>query len=156
MKNLHKLHMDMVDLVSKQSNCVTDKVGAIVVKDDRAILEGYNGTVSGFTNCCDKFGGKDMAIGSKWRILHGKWSKAFEIHGEMNLICYAAKEGIALKGTTIYCTYSPCNNCLKHMIQAGIKVIVYKHEYEDNGIDDDSINDRKELEKFVKLEHYKE
>jgi dCMP deaminase len=146
MKNYSKLFMDIAERTAIESNCIKYKVGAVIVKDNRIILQGYNGTISGFINCSDKFykSSMDSCVN---RDEHSKWSSAFEIHSEMNIICYAAKKGISLEGTTIYCTHAPCNNCLKHLIQAGIIKIVFKYDFTDNTL----LEDRKELLKLIEI-----
>jgi len=138
------IFMDIAERTAQESNCVKYKVGAVIVKDKRIILQGYNGTVSGFINCSQKFTHK---LTEETRVLHSKWSSAFEVHAEMNIICYAAKKGITLEGTTMYCTHSPCNNCLKHLISAGVKEVIFKNDY----IDNNDLPERKELIKFIIL-----
>lgn len=133
MKKYNKMFIDIAEITAKQSNCVKYKVGCVLVKDNRIILQGYNGTTSGFINCNDKF---DKNFN---REDHNKWSSAFEIHAEMNCITYAAKKGIKLKNVIMYSTHRPCNNCLKHIIQVGIKKIFYKVIYTDNNKQSDMI-----------------
>jgi len=149
MKNYSSLFMDIAERTAIESNCVKYKVGAIIVKNNRIILQGYNGTISGFLNCSEKF--KDLDLSSEEnRELHHKWSMAFEVHAEMNVISYAAKKGISLENTTLFCTHSPCNNCLKHLIQSGVTNIIYKYDYVDNS----KLRDREELLKLIKIERY--
>jgi len=149
MKNYSSLFMDIAERTAIESNCVKYKVGAVIVKDNRIILQGYNGTISGFLNCSEKF--KDLDLSSEEnRELHHKWSMAFEVHAEMNVISYAAKKGISLENTTLFCTHSPCNNCLKHLIQSGVTNIIYKYDYVDNS----KLRDREELLKLIKIERY--
>jgi len=149
MKNYSSLFMDIAERTAIESNCVKYKVGAIIVKNNRIILQGYNGTISGFLNCSEKF--KDLDLSSEEnRELHHKWSMAFEVHAEMNVISYAAKKGISLENTTLFCTHSPCNNCLKHLIQSGVTNIIYKYDYVDNS----KLHDREELLKLIKIERY--
>ena len=143
MKNYNKMFMDIAEITAKQSNCVKYKVGCVLVRDNRTILQGYNGTMPGFINCSDKFNNHNLEG-------HSKWSASFEIHAEMNCIIYAAKKGIKLEGVIMYCTHRPCNNCLKHIIQVGIKEIIYKYEYIDNNKQDDI----KELLKSVEIKKY--
>jgi dCMP deaminase len=131
MKNYSSLFMDIAERTAIESNCVKYKVGAVIVKDNRIILQGYNGTISGFLNCSEKFKGIDLSIEEN-RDLHHKWSSAFEIHA------------------TMYCTHTPCNNCLKHLIQAGVKTIVFKHDY----IDNSKLSDREELLKLIEVQCY--
>ena len=145
-----KMFMDIAERTAKESNCVKYKVGAVVVRDNRIVLQGYNGTISGFENCSDKFKDVDINI-TENRQLHNIWSNAFEVHAEMNIICYAAKKGIALENTVMFCTHSPCNNCLKHLISAGVKKVIYKNDYTDNS----QLDERIELLKFIELEKYK-
>lgn len=150
MKQYRSLFMDIAERTAMESNCIKYKVGAVVVKDNRIILQGYNGTISGFINCSEKF--KDLNIlDKKNRELHREWSNSFEIHAEMNIISYAAKKGISLENTIIYCTHTPCNNCLKHLIQSGVKKIIFKYDYLDNS----KLSDRDELLKLIKVEKYK-
>ena len=149
MKDYSKMFMSIAELTAMESNCVKYKVGAVIVKDNRVILQGYNGTISGFINCSEKFLGCDINMGET-RVIHNIWSNAFEVHAEMNVICYAAKRGLSLDGTIMYCTHSPCNNCLKHLIPAGVKKIVFKEDY----IENTDLNDREELLKYIELLKY--
>ena len=151
MKDYSKLFMDIAVRTAEESNCIKYHVGAVIVKDNRVILQGYNGTIPGFTNCSDKFKGTDTKD-AKIREIHNTWSNYFEIHAEMNVISYAARKGIPLEGTTIFCTHSPCNNCIKHLIQAGVKKIVFKVDY----INNTDFPERKELLKFIQIEKYTE
>jgi dCMP deaminase len=149
MKNYSTLFMDIAERTAIESNCVKYKVGAVIVKDNRVILQGYNGTISGFLNCSDKFKNIDISLLEN-RELHSVWSNAFEVHSEMNIICYAAKKGVSLENTIMYCTHAPCNNCLKHLIQAGIKKIIFKYDF----IDNSNLKDRDELLKLIEVKNY--
>ena len=149
MKDYNKMFMNIAEITAEESNCVKYKVGAVIIKDNRIILQGYNGTVSGFLNCNDKFSNYDMNNKSN-REVHSIWSNAFEIHAEMNIICYAANKGISLYNTIMYCTHSPCNNCLKHLIQSGVKKVIYKYKF----IDNSNLNDRNKLLKYIEIEQF--
>ncbi len=109
--------------IATASKCVSKQVGAVIVKDGRILSTGYNGTPSGYTNCCDYWDGK-------YTSEHHDWSKTYEIHAEMNAIIWAAREGISIKGATIYVTLEPCSECSKNIIASGIKRIVYDKPYE--------------------------
>ena len=146
---LANLFMDVAIRTAQESNCVKYQVGAVLVKDNRIILQGYNGTISKFTNCCDKFHNFNPNS-EKNREEHSIWSNAFEVHAEMNIITHAAKKGISLENGTMYCTHTPCNNCLKHLVQAGIKEIYYLNDY----IDNSNLQERLELLDFIKLVKY--
>ena len=109
--------------ISSASKCVSKQVGAVIVKDGRILSTGYNGTPSGYTNCCDHWDGE-------YTPEHHEWSKTYEIHAEMNAIIWAAREGISINGATIYVTLEPCSDCSKNIIATGIKRIVYDKSYE--------------------------
>ena len=111
----------MAEITAKRSKCAKLKVGAIIQINDRPISAGYNGSPSGFQNCEDVF--KTNLTG------HSDWTEKHEIHAEMNALLYAAKVGIATAGSTLYCTHIPCHNCLKHIIQAGVKRVVYVNDH---------------------------
>ena len=126
-----KFFMDIAEKTSEQSHCISKKVGALIVKDGRIISMGYNGTPSGYINCNKYFSDKSwMTQDNLWREHHHRWSEIHEIHAEMNAIMFAAKIGISIYGATLYCNYFPCQHCLKNIVQAGIKRIVYKSEYD--------------------------
>jgi len=106
---------------AKLSHCNRKQVGALIVKDNMIISDGYNGTPSGFTNCCEDDGGD-----THWYVLHA----------EANAILKVAKSTQSADGATLYITLSPCKECSKLIIQAGIKRVVYKKKYKDTeGID---------------------
>lgn len=106
---------------AKLSSCKRKKVGALIVKDRMIISDGYNGTPSGFDNCCEDETGK-----TQW----------FVLHAEANAILKLAGSTQSAKDATLYLTLSPCKECSKLVLQAGIKKVVYVDEYSDNdGID---------------------
>ena len=120
--------------IATASKCVSKQVGAVIVKDGRILSTGYNGTPSGYINCCDYWD-------NKYTKEHHEWSKLYEIHAEMNAIIWAAREGISIKDATIYVTLEPCSECSKNLIASGIKRIVYEQSYE--------YNNSKTLSKFI-------
>ena len=104
----------------KLSYCKRKQVGAIIVKDRMIISDGYNGTPSGFENCCE-----DDEGSTKWYVLHA----------EANAILKVAASTQSCKGATLYITLSPCKECSKLIHQAGIvKVIYYKAYKDDSGL----------------------
>jgi len=106
---------------AKLSYCERKQVGAIIVKDNMIISDGYNGTPSGYTNCCE-----DDEGNTHWYVLHA----------EANAILKVAKSTQSADGATLYITLSPCKDCSKLIIQAGIKRVVYHVKYKDcSGID---------------------
>jgi len=103
------------------SYCKRKKVGAIIVKDRMIISDGYNGTPSGFENCCEDEQGL-----TSWYVLHA----------EANAILKVARSTQSCEGATLYITMSPCKDCSKLIHQAGITRVVYLEGYKDNsGID---------------------
>lgn len=119
-----KFFLKTAQLLAEESKCISLHVGAVIVKDYRIISMGYNGTVTTAMNC-------DEALDENLFTLdtHSSWSDAHEIHAEMNAIMFAAKNGIALKDATLYCTHEPCDQCLKNIIQTGIKKVIYINPY---------------------------
>lgn len=117
--------------LGKQSKCVSRQVGAIIVKDNRIISTGYNGTLSGCKNCNEHFDSNNFNPEE-----HHEWSKMNEIHAEQNALVMAAKHGISVDGCTCYSSLQPCNTCLLLLIQAGIKEIVYLESYPKSNYDE--------------------
>ncbi len=101
---------------SQLSRCKRKQVGALIVKDKMIISDGYNGTPSGFDNCCE-----DEEGITKWEVLHA----------EANAILKVASSSQSCKGATLYITLSPCRECSKLIYQAGIKRMVYNVGYRD-------------------------
>lgn len=103
------------------SYCNRKQVGAIIVKDRMIISDGYNGTPSGFENCCE-----DEENLTKWYVLHA----------EANAILKVARSTQSCENATLYITLSPCKECSKLIHQSGIKRVVYHEEYKDtSGVD---------------------
>nr|WP_322623170.1 dCMP deaminase family protein [uncultured Flavobacterium sp.] len=103
------------------SYCQRKKVGAIIVKDRMIISDGYNGTPSGFENCCE-----DNEGTTKWYVLHA----------EANAILKVARSTQSCEGATLYITMSPCKDCSKLIHQAGITRVVFETLYKDrSGVD---------------------
>lgn len=115
--------------LAKESNCVSFKVGAVIVKNKRIVSIGYNGTPEGFINCNTVFPHYDKNDPVQ-REKHHEWSQKHEIHAEMNALMFAIKENISIEGATLYVTHHPCDQCLKNILQTGIKKIIYKYDYD--------------------------
>lgn len=111
------LYMRMAKTWSENSYCERKQVGAILVKDNMIISDGYNGTPSGFENKCED----DNNV-----------SKPYVLHAEANAITKIARSHNSSEGATLYVTTSPCMECSKLIIQAGIKRVVYSEEYRIN------------------------
>lgn len=126
-------------IVAQESHCVSWKVGAIISKDGRIISTGYNGTPAGCSHAnCDDHAKKSGWLDSygklrgMYRQAHNEWSKANEIHAELNAILYAAKTGQSIDGAEMHVTVSPCPDCAKAIAQSGIKRVVYNELYDRN------------------------
>lgn len=111
-----KAYLKMAFEWAKLSHCQRKKVGAIIVKDRMIISDGYNGTPTGFNNCCE-----DENYETKWMVLHA----------EANAILKVAASTQSTKDATLYVTLSPCKDCSKLIHQSGIIRVVYANEYKD-------------------------
>lgn len=121
MEKFDNSYMEMAAVWAANSYCKRRKVGALLVKDRMIISDGYNGTPSGFENICEDENGI---------------TKPYVLHAEANAITKVAKSGNSSNGATLYVTASPCIECAKLIIQAGIKRVVYRDEYRlTDGID---------------------
>ena len=109
-----KRYLEMARVWAQNSYCQRRQVGALVVKDGMIISDGYNGTPSGFENVCED----DNGI-----------TKPYVLHAEANAITKLARSSNNSSGATIYITASPCIECAKLIIQAGIKRVVYGEKY---------------------------
>ena len=116
-----KRYMRMATIWAENSYCERRKVGALVVKDKMIISDGYNGTPSGFENVCED---------------ENNVTKPYVLHAEANAITKIARSNNNSEGATLYVTASPCIECAKLIIQAGIKRVVYGEKYRlTDGID---------------------
>lgn len=116
-----KAYLRIANEWSLLSYCDRKKVGAIIVRDRMIISDGYNGTPSGFENCCEDEEGL-----TNWYVLHA----------EANAILKVARSTQTCEGATLYITLSPCKECSKLIHQSGIKRVVYQKGYRDTtGID---------------------
>jgi dCMP deaminase len=111
-----KAYFKMAQAVAEMSYCNRLQVGTIIVKDNRVISYGYNGTVSGDENVCENEFGK---------------TKDNVIHSEMNAIYKCAKSPESAENATMYITHSPCPNCSYGIVQSGIKHVYYQYDYRD-------------------------
>ena len=117
--------MDLAEVASRRSNCSRRRVAAVIVRDHRVISTGYNGTPCGVRNCFD--GGCPRCASN---VPSGTAiSECLCRHGEENAIVQAARYGIAVQGAVLYTTYSPCLQCAKMIINAGISEVIYHRRY---------------------------
>lgn len=111
---LDRRYLRMAAIWAENSYCLRRKVGALIIKDQRIISDGYNGTPSGFENVCED----DDNV-----------TKPYVLHAEANAITKVAASSNSSKGATIYITSAPCIECAKLIIQSGIKRVVYSEQY---------------------------
>ena len=109
-----KRYLKMARIWASNSYCKRRQVGALIVKDKMIISDGYNGTPSGMENDCEESPEK---------------TKEYVLHAEANAITKVAKSGNSSDGATLYVTTSPCMECSKLIIQAGIKRVVFSEKY---------------------------
>ena len=118
---LDERYLRMARIWAENSYCIRRQVGALIVRGDAIISDGYNGTPSGFENICEDEDNK---------------TKPYVLHAEANAITKVAKSNNSSLGATLYVTASPCIECSKLIIQAGIRRVVYSEHYRStDGID---------------------
>ncbi len=116
-----RAYLKMAKEWSVLSHCQRKQVGALFVKEGMIISDGYNGTPTGFENCCEDENGE-----TKWYVLHA----------EANAIMKVARSTNDSRNATLYLTLSPCKECSKLILQAGIKRVVFVKAYKDlSGVD---------------------
>lgn len=111
---LDRRYLDMARIWAQNSYCRRRQVGALLVREKMIISDGYNGTPSGFENICEDENNK---------------TKAYVLHAEANAITKVARSGNSSDGATLYVTSSPCIECAKLIIQAGIRRVVFSERY---------------------------
>lgn len=119
--------MDITRLVARRSTCLRRQVGAVLVKQKNILATGYNGTPTGITHC-DVTGclreQLQVPSGERHELCRG-------LHAEQNAIIQAARHGVNIADSTLYCTNSPCIICTKMLINAGIRKVFYLEGYSD-------------------------
>ncbi len=122
----HEYFMSVAHLISRRSTCERAHIGAVIVRENNILATGYNGSPSGLPHC----DGPNCLI---YKSTHPDGTVEENcmrtIHAEINAIAQAAKNGTAIQGADIYITASPCLNCLKVLINVGIKTIYYDKPY---------------------------
>ena len=119
-QKLDELYSRMARIWSENSHCKRLQVGALIVKNNMIISDGYNGTPSGFENTCED---------------ENNVTVPYVLHAEANAITKIARSHNSSDGATLYVTASPCLECAKLIIQAGIKRVVFEEKYRlDDGL----------------------
>lgn len=119
--------LEITDVVKKRSTCLRRQVGAVIVKDNNLLASGYNGVPTKITHCSEVGCLRDklnVPSGERHELCRG-------LHAEQNAIIQAAKHGVSIDGSSIYTNTKPCSICTKMIINAGIKRIIYRNDYND-------------------------
>jgi dCMP deaminase len=124
-KRHDNMYLHICNVIAHQSHACRAKVGALIVKDTNILSFGYNGTPAGFDNKCEE----TVEVNGQMTTR----TKPIVLHAESNAFMKLAMNGgMGAKNATLYCTYSPCIECAKMIIQAGIKRVVYLRNYRSN------------------------
>lgn len=115
--------IDIAFVVSKRGTCNRKQVGAVIADSKGVVLStGYNGSLSGTEHCEHS----DMDFDNRCTLA---------VHAEANAVYFAARNGVSVEGSTMYCTTAPCTKCAEAIVQSGIKKVVYSEDYRDEGIE---------------------
>jgi dCMP deaminase len=119
--------MEITQTVAKRSTCLRRRVGAVLVRDFRIVATGYNGAPAGVKHCLETGCLReqlDIPSGQRHELCRA-------LHAEQNVLIQAARHGISVSDSILYCTNMPCIICAKMIINAGIKKVIYSEEYDD-------------------------
>lgn len=123
--------MKIAEIVKTRADCLRRQVGAVIVKDNRILTTGYNGTPIGTKNCTEG-GCRRCLLRHQGKLKSGeKEESCICLHAEQNAIIQASYLGVSTKNAILYCTSNPCSTCAKMIINAGIKKIVYRLNHHD-------------------------
>ena len=116
------IYMDLAQSLAKRSHCVRAQVGAVLTKETRIVSLGYNGPPAGTHNC-------DVEWPNEGCPKDSKGSCSLALHAEQNAILYASKNNVAMDGSTLYVTLSPCIACARVIYTMGIKRVIFLDSY---------------------------
>ncbi len=134
--------MSIAFAVREKANCTGNRVGAVLVLENRVISTGYNGVPEGMKNCLER--GCLRCRNPKGRFPSGHgYDLCICVHGEQNALLSAARFGISVQGATLYTTMQPCFGCAKELLQAYVRRIVYRHEWTPSDVDPEMDEDKK-------------
>ena len=123
--------MQMAHIIAGWTSCFAPgrAIGAVIVRDKRIMTTGYNGAPQGMMTCKER----GYCLRRRLNIPSGTRAEVcYAIHAEQNAIIQAAKLGVCIEGSTLYCTHQPCSVCAKMIVNAGIRRIVYEQGYPDD------------------------
>lgn len=113
-----ELCMQIAELVAQRGTCTRAKVGAVIARNGRILVSGYNGPPAGLSHCTPGCGDDDPEKGCQRSV-----------HAEANCIAFAARHGVATDGADLYCSHLPCRKCAELIINAGINRVIYRTDY---------------------------
>ena len=122
-----RYYMGIALAVRERANCMGRRVGAVIVRDDRVMTTGYNGTPSNMRNCDE--GGCERCATSEQFAPGTGYDLCICVHAEQNALLTAARFGIAVDGATLYSTVRPCFGCTKELLQAGIERVFFLEDW---------------------------
>ena len=125
---MHETLRDIAQLMARRSTCSRAQVGAVIARDGRVISTGYNGAPAGLPHCDHTCYCWEPGTDHLPDCPAGK-PCAISVHAEANAIAFAAREGLATRGATMYTTLSPCVPCAQLIINAGIVTVLYTNLY---------------------------
>jgi len=149
-ENRHKYFMHIALAVRLRANCKGNRVGAVIVLNNRIVSTGYNGTPESMPNCLD--GGCYRCANRDKTYKSGEaYDLCICVHAEQNAVLAAARFGIAIAGSTVYTTLRPCFGCAKEMLQAHVHSVYYLHEWNPSAKEDalKTAEQRAEYEKLM-------
>ena len=119
--------MSIAIMVSSRSTCLRRRIGSVIVKGKQIVSTGYNGAPQGMPHCLDNGCAREgIPSGERSELCRGA-------HAEQNAINFSARFGISIESATVYTTHLPCSWCSKSIINAGIRRVVFLHDYPDPG-----------------------
>ncbi len=127
-------YMGIAIAVREKANCTGNRIGAVLVLENRVISTGYNGVPEGMKNCLE--GGCLRCRNPKGQFPSGTgYDLCICVHAEQNTLLTAARFGISVKESTLYSTMQPCFGCAKELLQAHVKRVVYLHPWTPSDVD---------------------
>lgn len=126
--------MKMAEAMAERSTCERAQVGVVIARDGRVLATGYNGAPAGLPHCEHSGDDVETITGSEGAILASVYTGPgcqISVHAEANAVAYAARHGVALEGSVLYTTYTPCLACAQIIINAGIVQVVALKPYRD-------------------------
>jgi dCMP deaminase len=125
--NRDEYYMNIAMAVRKKANCLGRRVGAVIVKENRIIATGYNGTPEGMTNCLE--GGCVRCKDKQTYDASVGYDVCICVHAEQNALITAARFGNSIENSIVYSTLRPCFDCTKTLLQAKVHTIYYIHDW---------------------------